>query len=53
MASLFENERGLTGTTAGSVERAACPDHIPGELIPAGIKIRTSLKNARSSKDAP
>jgi hypothetical protein len=38
-------ERGLRGITAGSVELAACPIHIPGEVVPREIKIRISLKN--------
>jgi hypothetical protein len=31
-------ERGLRGTKAGSIERATCPIHIPGEESPAQIQ---------------
>jgi hypothetical protein len=46
-------ERGLRGTKAGSVERAACPIHVPGEDAPAQIQIQDLAEISRSSKGAP
>jgi hypothetical protein len=38
-------EIGLRGTTAGSVERAACPIHIPGEVAQAQIQNQDLTEN--------
>jgi hypothetical protein len=49
-------ERGLRGTKAGSVKRAACPIHVPGENAPAqiqSIQIQDLDEISRSSKGAP
>jgi hypothetical protein len=54
-------ERGLRGTKAGSVERAACPVHVPGEDAPAQIQFSDVAEIqfpdlaeiSRSSKGAP
>jgi hypothetical protein len=46
-------ERGLRGTKAGSVERAACSIHVPGEDAPAQIQIQDLAEISRSSKGAP
>jgi hypothetical protein len=48
-----EKERGLSGTKAGSMERAACPIHIPSEDAPAQIQIQELAEISRSSKGAP
>jgi hypothetical protein len=45
-------ERGLRGTKAGSVERAACPIDVPGEDAPAQIQIQDLDEISRSSKGA-
>jgi hypothetical protein len=48
-------ERGLRGTKAGSVERAAGPVHVPGEDAPAQIQkiqIQDLAEMSRSSKGA-
>jgi hypothetical protein len=46
-------ERGLRGTKAGSVERAACPIHLPGENAPAQNQNQDLAEISRSSKGAP
>jgi hypothetical protein len=46
-------ERGLKGTTAGSVERVACAIHIPGKVVPAEIQIQDLAEISRSSNGAP
>jgi hypothetical protein len=49
-------ERGLRGTKAGSVKRAACPIHVPGEDAPTQIQnnqIQDLAEISRSSKGAP
>jgi hypothetical protein len=46
-------ERGLRGTKAGSVGRAACPILVPGEDAPAQIQIQDLAEISRSSKGAP
>jgi hypothetical protein len=46
-------ERGLRGTKAGSVKRAACPIHVPGEDAPAQIQIQDFAEISRSLKGAP
>jgi hypothetical protein len=46
-------ERGLRGTKAGSVERAACPTHVPGEDAPAQIQIQDLAEISRTTKGAP
>jgi hypothetical protein len=46
-------ERGLRGTKAGTVERAACPIHVPGEDAPAQIQNQDLAEISRSSKGAP
>jgi hypothetical protein len=43
----------LRGTKAGSVERADCPIHMPGEDAPAKIQIQDLAEIARFSKGAP
>jgi hypothetical protein len=48
-----DKERDWRGTTAGSVERAACPIHVPGEDAPAQIQNRDLAEISRSSKGAP
>jgi hypothetical protein len=48
--------RGLRGTKAGSVERAACHIHVPGENAPAQIQkiqIQDLAEISRYSKCAP
>jgi hypothetical protein len=46
-------ERGLRGTKAGSVKRAACPIHVPGEDAPAQTQFQDLDEISRSSKGAP
>jgi hypothetical protein len=46
-------ERGLRGTKDGSVERAVCPIHVPGEDAPAQIQNQDLAEISRSSKGAP
>jgi hypothetical protein len=49
-------ERGLRRTKASSVERAACPIHVPGEEAPAQIQkiqIPDLAEISRSLKGAP
>jgi hypothetical protein len=46
-------EKGLRGTKAGSVKRAACPIHVPGEDAPAQIYFQELAEISRSSKGAP
>jgi hypothetical protein len=46
-------ERGLRGTKASSVLRAACPIHVPGEDAPAQIHFQDLAEISRSSKGAP
>jgi hypothetical protein len=46
-------ERGSRGTKAGSVKRAACPIHGPGEDAPAQIQFQDLAEISRSSKGAP
>jgi hypothetical protein len=46
-------ERGLRGTKAGSVKRAACPIHVPGEDSPAQIQFQDLAEISRSSKGVP
>jgi hypothetical protein len=46
-------ERVLRGTKAGSVERAACPIHVPGEDAPAQIQNQNLAEISHSSKGAP
>jgi hypothetical protein len=45
-------ERGLMGTKAGSVERAACSIHVPDENAPAQIQNQDLADISRSSKGA-
>jgi hypothetical protein len=46
-------ERGLRGTKAGSVKRAACPIRVPGEDAPAQIQIQNLAEISRSSRVPP
>jgi hypothetical protein len=50
---LVWKERGLRGTKAGSVERAACPIHVPGEDPPALIQNHDLAEISRFSEGAP
>jgi hypothetical protein len=49
----LKKERGLSGTKAGSVERAACSIHLPGEDAPAQIQIQDLAEISRISKSSP
>jgi hypothetical protein len=46
-------ERGLRGTKPDSVERVACPIHIPGADAPAQIQIQNPDEISRSSEGPP
>jgi hypothetical protein len=46
-------QRGLRGTTAGSVERSVCPIHTPGEDAPVQIQNHDLAEISPSSRVPP